>query len=502
MALNFPDSSIEQTYIAPNGTTYIWNGSSWVVTPVLPVSRGGTGFTTYAHGDILYGDSSKQLNKLTAGTSGYVLSTNGSGADPSWIPMSTGGGAGTVATPGAQYQIAGYYSGSGASVSGSTTLTNDINAGIVYVTHATGSTSTFTGALLVFGGLGVSGQIFTSTLQTTGNAIIAGTLTARISNTFGTTPASHTVTFNSRVASDFIPSTDNSRDLGNSSLGWRNFKVSGIGTVVNLKVSTSADVSSTTTSIGFSSGALVVSGGVGIGGSLNVADVSKFFQHLEIKTEKELRLFNAADTQYVAIKAGTISVSTTYTLPTGYPGAGSSFLTSDTSGNLAWGVVTAGVSAVNAGAGISIPSSSGSVTVSIGRPVVLNLASGFTPVGIGTDYNIIRVPEGKSNTNTNYNIKKVVMGVGTTSLGTSTIRIEKSTGPHTGLVGFSNSSTASTFNVLTTDLSLIGAIGETSWVDFKSGYGTVATGDRIRVNYTSVDSAHANFIIQCLLEEY
>jgi hypothetical protein len=73
MALDFPNSSIEQTYIAPNGVTYVWNGTSWVVTPVLPVSRGGTGFTTYAHGDILYGDSSKQLNKLTAGTSGQAV---------------------------------------------------------------------------------------------------------------------------------------------------------------------------------------------------------------------------------------------------------------------------------------------------------------------------------------------------------------------------------------------------------------------------------------------
>ena len=95
MALNFPDSSIEQTYIAPNGTTYIWNGSSWVVTPVLPVSRGGTGFTTYAHGDILYGDSSKQLNKLTAGTSGQALLTAGPGADPYWGTVSAGG-AGTA----------------------------------------------------------------------------------------------------------------------------------------------------------------------------------------------------------------------------------------------------------------------------------------------------------------------------------------------------------------------------------------------------------------------
>jgi hypothetical protein len=96
------------------------------------------------------------------------------------------------------------------------------------------------------------------------------------------------------------------------------------------------------------------------------------------------------------------------------------------------------------GFGISIVNGNGSITINNSRPVILTLASGFTPVGIGTDYNILRVPEGKNNANTNYNIRKIVMGVGTTSSGTSTIRVEKSSGPHTGITGFSNSSTAST----------------------------------------------------------
>ena len=157
---------------------------------------------------------------------------------------------------------------------------------------------------------------------------------------------------------------------------------------------------------------------------------------------------------------------------------------------------------MNAGVGISIPSSTGSVTVSIGRPIVLNMASGFTPVGIGTDYNILRVPEGKSNSNTIYSIRKVVMGVGTTSSGTSTIRVEKSIGPHTSTSGFNLSSTGSTWNAMSADLSLLGGLGETSWVTFTSGYGTAATGDRIRLNFTAVDSTHANFIVQMLLEEY
>ena len=394
MPIDFPNPADSTTYTNPaNGNVYIYDNGSWSLQSILSSARGGTGFATYNRGDILFGNASGTLSKLAASTSGYVLSTNGTGADPSWIAMSAGGGAGTVAIPGAQYQIAGYYSGTGASVSGSTTFTNDTNNAIVNIGHTTASTNSTTGAL-------------------------------------------------------------------------------------------------------------VVAGGVGVGGSLNVGALSKFSDHLEIKTQKELRLYNSGDSFYVALKAGNVaSSSKTFTLPITTGNSGE-YLQTDGTGVLTWAAVTSGVSAVNAGAGISIPSTTGSVTVSIGRPVLLNLASGFTPVGIGTDYNILRVPEGKSNTNTNYNIRKVVMGVGTTSSGTSTIRVEKSSGPHTGTLGFSLSSAASTFNVMSTDLSLLSGLGETSWITFASGFGTAATGDRIRVNYTAVDSTHANFIIQMLLEEY
>lgn len=131
MALDFPNSSIEQTYIAPNGVTYVWNGTSWVVTPVLPVSRGGTGFTTYAHGDILYGDSSKQLNKLTAGTSGQALITNGPGSDPYWGTVSAGG-AGTVAV-GSSGRVS-YYPGAGSSVKDAAGVDYSTSTNILTVT--------------------------------------------------------------------------------------------------------------------------------------------------------------------------------------------------------------------------------------------------------------------------------------------------------------------------------------------------------------------------------
>jgi len=63
--------------------------------------------------------------------------------------------------------------------------------------------------------------------------------------------------------------------------GSTNFTNVGTG----ISILYTAGANSTTT------GALVVSGGVGIGGSLNAGAISKFFDHLEIKTQKELRLY-------------------------------------------------------------------------------------------------------------------------------------------------------------------------------------------------------------------
>ena len=747
MPLDFPNPSDNTTYTDPtSGNTYIYANGSWSISNVLPASKGGTGFNTFTRGDILFGNASGTLSKLAAGTNGYVLSTNGSTADPTWIAMSTGGGAGTVATPGNQYQLAGYYQGTGASVSGSSTFTNNTASGIVSITHATGSTSPYLGALVVNGGVGIggtlsftksqlglggtttlptmsfigntnnpvylnvlennalsfegyhgqllsispdltSGYVFTvgdisgipllranananitaneyggnfgigttnpgSKLEVAGNVNITGTavtlfsavannylylnsgsnviriqtdavnsrvrmfenmttsgtlgffgtsggtlylgtdsgtqngnITIRGNNTSGGggdqraaiftlatatsngTGSGGTIVFQtstSATASSNVSNIHRTRlriegaasgtsnyesiiVLGdtNSGTAWTSYlrgvdatgsnveageiqiqagRSTGTGNAQGISFYVSSNVAAASTlntanqiarfnatgltinpssgSGSTTTGALIVTGGVGIGGSLNVHSLSKFSDHLEIKTQKELRLYNSQDTFYVALKAGNVaSLSKTFTLPIDY-GSDGEFLKTDGTGTLTWAAVTSGVSAVNAGAGISIPSTTGSVTVSIGRPVLLNLASGFTPVGIGTDYNILRVPEGKNNTNTNYTIRKVVMGVGTTSSGTSTIRVEKSSGPHTSTLGFSLSSTASTFNVMSTDLSLLSGLGETSWTSFGSGYGTVATGDRVRLNFTAVDTAHSNFIVQMLLEEY
>lgn len=62
------------------------------VTGTLPVSNGGTGITSYAVGDLLYASGTGTLNKLSPGTAGYILETQGAGLAPRWIAPPTGGG--------------------------------------------------------------------------------------------------------------------------------------------------------------------------------------------------------------------------------------------------------------------------------------------------------------------------------------------------------------------------------------------------------------------------
>jgi hypothetical protein len=51
---------------------------------IQPVTRGGTGFTSYGIGDILYASASSTLSNLAPSTAGYFLQTNGTGNAPTW----------------------------------------------------------------------------------------------------------------------------------------------------------------------------------------------------------------------------------------------------------------------------------------------------------------------------------------------------------------------------------------------------------------------------------
>lgn len=64
-------------------TTGTWNANT------IATTKGGTGLTSYATGDILYASGTNTLAKLTIGTSGKVLQVNGSGV-PVWADIDGG----------------------------------------------------------------------------------------------------------------------------------------------------------------------------------------------------------------------------------------------------------------------------------------------------------------------------------------------------------------------------------------------------------------------------
>lgn len=84
-AIDIASTYAGQTSITTLGTisTGTWSADT------IATTKGGTGLTTYATGDILYANGTNSLAKLTIGTNGKVLQVNGSGV-PVWADIDGG----------------------------------------------------------------------------------------------------------------------------------------------------------------------------------------------------------------------------------------------------------------------------------------------------------------------------------------------------------------------------------------------------------------------------
>lgn len=93
VAGNLQDGELALNY--QDGKLYYKDASGSVqqlAAKTLDAAHGGTGQTSYAVGDLLYASGAATLAKLSPGTSGHVLTSNGAGAAPSWTAVSGGGG--------------------------------------------------------------------------------------------------------------------------------------------------------------------------------------------------------------------------------------------------------------------------------------------------------------------------------------------------------------------------------------------------------------------------
>lgn len=192
------------------------------------------------------------------------------------------------------------------------------------------TTSTTTGALIVAGGVGIGGTLFTDPgkrSSVSGFAISngVGTGTSLILNssavTTNTTSGALIVTGGVGIGGTLF--TDPSKTSSISGFGFSNGAGSGSSIIL------SSTVLSNTTS----SGALIISGGAGIAKSLNIGE--------------GINLWNGAN--YTGLKSAA-STSIQYTLPPTVPsGTGSSFLSSSETGVMAWVAAPTGGSATPGG---------------------------------------------------------------------------------------------------------------------------------------------------------
>lgn len=258
----------------------------------------------------------------------------------------------------------------------------------------------------------------------------------------------------------------------------------------------------------FLSHRLTVSGGAAFGTSVDTgaqftlnASAVKGSNSFEARFGNEIRSYRLDDTNYVGFKASASNVQNrTYTLPTNFPGTGASYLQSDTSGNLIWvqpggGGGSGTVTSIVAGTGLTT-AVLGPITttghIRALRPLVVSFCAGYTPVTSGADSVVVRIPDSPEDGTTQIRYRPVEfhVRVETPSAGTSTIQLDKSS----GLGAFSA--------IAVTSISIAGAgIYETSTINFSTAGIFLTSGDKLRLNFTTLNSTHAAFSIYLELQE-
>ncbi len=341
------------------------------------------------------------------GSNGQFLSTNGTGT-LSWATASGGSGSGsTGVNPGGEFEI-GYYAATGASISGSSSFKNNTTTAVVSITHTTASTNFSNGALTVSGGVGIGGSLYVggtgssiSGVRIASGAITSGAWNGTVIATqyggtgqnlssssgvltisSGTVSASTTSSAISSAISDktgsgaltFATSPDFTTSVTTGTATFAVFNTNattinafGAAQTISLGASSgTATFNSLNNTISASSGALVISGGVGIGKSVSVGG--------------RLLLFNGSTyTGFVSAQVGT--GNTVYTLPTTSPATGSSVLQSTSEGVMSWVPL---IASGGAGSGtVAIPDAQYRLAYYAGTGASVSSTNLITAVGTG-----------------------------------------------------------------------------------------------------------------------
>jgi hypothetical protein len=216
---------------APNTTGFLGQGSAgWLL-----VSGGSGSAPAFTSTGSIYVDSAVKANNIIGGNTNQ-------------IPYQSGAGATTF--------------GSGLTYNGTTFATGNIS-----VTGTTDATSTITGAFQVIGGAGIGGNLFVGgSAYLTGDLYVDGTSFTVNSNSIATGDKTLTLSTGSNSAA---LATNSGLQIGTTSTPYATWLYDGSAYWVSaganaggIKVTAATGASSTTT------GALVVSGGVGVAGNI------------------------------------------------------------------------------------------------------------------------------------------------------------------------------------------------------------------------------------------
>jgi len=217
------------------------------------------------------------------------------------------------------------------------------------------------------------------------------------------------------------------------------------------------------------------------------------FTNFDLKSQNDIRFFNSGNTFNTALQAGANSASYTLSLPTAPVVAGSGYSTIlvDPSGNMFFAPLEGGLATT-------------SVTGS--RVVLRNrmehhvwMSAGYTPLAAGPDNVTYLIPDSSDDgaTKLTFQLKEFTIRVETPSAGSSRIQLERS------------STDTGAFTLAATGSSLIGGFGltvagagiyVTSTNTFAAGT-FVTSGNLLRLNWTLLNSTHANFSVQFTLNE-
>jgi len=453
--------------VSVGGRLQLFNGANY------------TAFVSSATGNTVY-----TLPATSPATGSSVLQSTAAGV-LSWVPMTaTAVDSGTVATPGAQYQVAAYYhSASGASVSGSATFTNNTANSVVNISHTTLTASPASGALTVTGGVGIGSSVsILGRLQLFNSSNYTAFISSATGNTVYTLPATSPATGSSVLQStaagilSWVPMVAGSSSSGNTSQNvvinpagnanvfhpvlftpLQNSSGSAVSSDSTISFNPSTEIlnvsglaiTSGTASTNTTTGALVVRGGLGVTGQLSFATAS--FGFTGITANPTMSFIGATSSTPI-----TLTVLTDNSLS--FEGSQGSVFSIDS--NLSSGEIFS-VSDIS---GLPI------ISASAGQTVNINEFGGYTQIGNGsinsssTSTGSLVVVGGLGVTG-NANIGgSVVLSSSTTSISTTTGALIVSNGVGIGgslYVGSASRFTSSTASLNTSSGSVVvsGGVG-------------------------------------------